>query len=226
MNFIHNDVKPANVLIGPRNQGMLTDYGIVGITDDKGRAVLPSGFYRIHAAPEIYGAERVTEKVDIFQAGLTLFRMAVGLDTLQQKFNTLGERAYYAAVKQGNLVSSSDFPAHVPSRLRKIIQKAIQPNLGKRYQSALEMRRELEKLHYPGHWTVTEDGDFVGDNGNYRYRYEMVEKERNKYDIEAFKRYKKTGRETRVREYCCSNVANTIARRTAEKFIKTVVEGI
>ena len=30
-NFFHNDVKPENVLIGPQSQGMLTDYGIVGI---------------------------------------------------------------------------------------------------------------------------------------------------------------------------------------------------
>lgn len=223
--FFHNDVKPENILIGAQGQGMLTDYGIVGITQD-GAPVPPPTFYKIHAAPEVVDTNAITAQTDVFQAGLTLFRMAVGLDTLRQKFTTLGEQAYYDAVARAGLVSTSDFPAYVPSRLRRIIQKAIDPNLAERYQSALEMRRELEKLNYPGHWTVRENGDFVGYNGSYVYRYEQLRKAGNRFDVRALKCNRRTGRETRCIKYCHANLTNAVANKTIEKFVKAVVEGV
>lgn len=223
--FYHNDVKPENVLIGPQGQGMLTDYGIVGVTQD-GAPVPPPTFYKIHAAPEVLNANAITAQTDVFQTGLTLFRMAVGLNTLRQKFNALGEQAYYNAVAQADLVSTTDFPAYVPSRLRRIIQKATHPDLAERYQSALEMRRELEKLNYPGHWTVEANGDFVGYNGPYCYRFEQSKRAGNRYDVQAFKRSRQTGRETRCARYCHANVTNSVTKKEIAKFVKAVVEGI
>jgi len=191
--FFHNDVKPENVLIGPNGQGMLTDYGIVGVTQD-GAPVPPPTFYKIHAAPEVLSANAITAQTDVFQMGLTFFRMLVGLDTLRQKFNALGEQAYYKALSDADLISLSDFPAYVPSRLRRIIQKATHPDLAERYQSALVMRRELEKLNYPGYWTVEANGEFVGYNGAYSYRYEQNKKAGNKYEVLALKRSRGTSK--------------------------------
>lgn len=223
--FFHNDVKPENVLIGEHDQGMLTDYGIVGVTLN-GAPVPPPNFYRIHAAPEVLNANAITAQTDVFQTGLTLFRMLVGLDMLRQKFNTLGEQAYYRALSDSDLISPSDFPAYVPSRLRRIILKAIHSDLNERYQSALDMRRDLEKLNYPGFWTVHPNGEFVGYNGAYSYRYEQNKKAGNRYDVIALKRNKKTGHETRCAKHCHSNVTNAVAKREIAKFVKSVVEGI
>lgn len=223
--FFHNDIKPENVLIGPQGQGMLTDYGIVGVTSG-GAPVPPPTFYKIHAAPEILNANAITAQTDVFQMGLTLFRMLVGLDTLRQKFNLLGERSYYKAVAQADLISTGDFPAYVPSRLRRIIQKAIHPDLAERYQCALDIRRDLEKLHYAGFWTVEANGDFVGYSGAYVYRFEQIKKAGNKYDIIAYKKGRDTDRETRCRKYCNSNLSNGAAKKEIAKFVKAVVEGI
>jgi serine/threonine protein kinase len=223
--FFHNDVKPENVLIGSHNQGMLTDYGIVGITQD-GAPVPPPTFYKIHAAPEVLDANVITAQTDVYQTGLTLFRLLVGLDTLRQKFNELGEQAYYRALSDANLVSASDFPAYVPSRLRRIILKAIHPDMAERYQSALAMRRDLEKLNFPGYWTVEAAGDFVGYNGAYSYRYEQNKKVGNRYDVLALRRSLATSRETRFTKYCHANVTNGSAKKGISKFVKDVVEGI
>lgn len=224
-NFVHNDVKPENVLIGLHDQGMLTDYGIVGVTQG-GAPVPPPSFYKIHAAPEILSANTITAQTDIFQAGLTFFRMLVGLDTLKQKFHALGESAYYRALSDGDLISSSAFPAYIPSRLKRIIQKATHPDAAERYQSALVMRRELEKLNFPGYWTVEENGDFIGYNGLYSYRYEQNKKSGNRYDVYALKCNRNTGRETRCTKYCHANVTNGKAKKEIANFVKAVVEGI
>ncbi len=223
--FYHNDIKPENVLVGAQGQGMLTDYGIVGIT--QGGAPVPSPmFYKIHAAPEVHSTSGITAQTDVFQAGLTLFRIAVGLNDLRQKFSALGEQAYYDAVSQAQLITASDFPTFVPSRLRRIILKATHPDSSERYGSALEMRRELEKLNYPGFWTIDASGDYVGYNGAYIYRFSETKKAGNVYDVTAFKRSRKTGRETRFSRFCQSNVSSAAAKREVEKFVKAVVEGL
>lgn len=223
--FFHNDVKPENVLVGPHDQGMLTDYGIVGVTQN-GAPVPPPNFYKIHAAPEIMSANAITAQTDVFQTGLTLFRMLVGLDTLRQKFNALGEQGYYAAAKANTLIAANDFPAYVPARLRRIILKAIHPDTAQRYRSALEMRRDLERLNFPGYWTVEPSGAFVGRNGIYTYRFHSQKRAGSTYDIEAFKKHNDTGRETRCTAHCHSDVSAAEAKRAIERFVKAVVEGI
>ena len=223
--FIHNDVKPENVLIGSKGQGMLTDYGIVGVIQD-GAPVRPPSFYKIHAAPEVIAKNSITGQTDVFQTGLTLFRMLVGLDTLQHKFNDLGEHAYYSAVAKDDFISNPDFPAYVPSRLRRIIKKAVHPDLSQRYSSALEMRRDLGKLSFPGYWTVEANGDFVGYNGAFAYRFEQIKQTGNQYDVVAFKRNPKTLRETRVTKYCLNKISNSSAKKGIARFVKAVVEGI
>ena len=223
--FFHNDVKPENVLMGTQNQGMLTDYGIVGVTQD-GAPVAPASFYKIHAAPEIINSNAISAQTDIFQTGLTLYRMVVGLNTLIQKFNDLGETDYYKALEGGDLISTSSFPPYVPSRLKRIIQRAADPDPSRRYGSALEMRRELEKLNYPGHWTIESSGEFKGRNGAYTYRYEQKKKVGNRFDVQAFRRTIKSERETRISNYCHKNVTNSVAKKEIAKFVKAVVEGI
>ncbi|MCB1701739.1 MAG: serine/threonine protein kinase [Halioglobus sp.] len=223
--FFHNDIKPENVLVGPKEQGMLTDYGIMGVTQN-GAPVTPPNFYKIHAAPEILNNNAITAQTDIFQTGLTFFRMLVGLDTLRQKFNDLGEANYYKALNKADFISATDFPPYVPTRLQRIIQKATRPDLDERYKSALDMRRDLERLNFPGYWNIEADGSFVGYNGGYLYRYEQSKKAGNKYDVSATKLNRTSGRETRCSQFCHKNVTNSVAKKEIGKFVKAVVEGI
>ena len=221
--LIHNDIKPENVLIGPQGRGMLTDYGIVGVTLE-GAPIPAPMFYMIHAAPEVITENLISVLSDVYQVGLTLFRMLVGVDALRRKFNELGEQDYYKAVSSSGLVRAADFPAYVPLRLRRIVQRATHLNADSRYSSALEMRRELEKLNYPGFWTVADSGDFLGHNGAYVYRFEQITATGGGFDVLAYKNRVSTGRETRCLKYCQWNLSNAAAKREIEKFVKAVVE--
>ena len=224
-NFFHNDVKPENVLIGPHNQGMLTDYGIVGVSAD-GSPVPPPNIYKIHTAPEVVNNKGINAQTDVFQAGMTLFRMLAGLASLRDKFNKLGEQKYYQAICAASLITAADFPPYVPGRLRRIILKAISPDVGDRYGSALEMRRDLEKLNYPGYWTVEPSGAFVGHNDSNAFRFEHHKRLGNRYDVVAFKKNKTTQRETRIGKFCMSGLTSAQSSKQIERFVKAVVEGI
>ena len=224
-NIVHRDIKPGNVLVGPEGQGMINDYGIAG-QFEKCSVSRPIPTYVLHTAPEVLRSNLYTVQTDIFQVGLTLFRMLVGLDWLGKKFHELGEQWYDRALIDGDLISKNDFPAYVPNRLRRIILKAVAADCAERFASALEMRRALEKLNYPGHWTVTDNGDFVGHNGNYIYSYRKEQISRSRYDVVARKHHTTSKLDTNCRKFCHSNLTNSVADRKINKFIKAVVEGI
>lgn len=224
-NFFHNDVKPENILIGPSRQGMLGDYGIVGVSAD-GSPVPPPNSYKIHCAPEVVHNTGITAQTDLFQAGMTLFRMLIGLGTLRDKFVKLGETEYFRAICEAKLITASDFPAYVPSRLRRIVLKALSPNVADRYVSALEMRRDLEKLNYPGHWTVGPSGEFVGHSQTYEFRFEHQKATSGKFDVVAFRKSKATQRETRIGKFCSAGLTTQQSTQQIGRFVKAVVEGI
>ena len=223
-NIFHNDVKPENVLLGEDRRGMLGDYGIVGISTD-GSPVPPQSTYRIHCAPEVLNHIGIDAKTDIFQTGMTLFRMLVGLGTLRDKFNKLGETNYYQAICNSKLVTVNDFPHYIPNRLRRIILKSLSSNPADRYVSALEMRRDLEKLNFPGYWTVAPSGAFIGYCNNYEYRFEQRKSVGGKSEVIAFKKNKATQRETRIAKHCSSGLNDAQAAKQIERFVKAVVEG-
>jgi serine/threonine protein kinase len=224
-NFFHNDVKPENVLMGADRRGMLSDYGIVGISAD-GSPVPPPSTYMIHCAPEVVKHVGINAQTDVFQAGMTLFRMLVGLGVLRDKFAKLGETNYYQAICDAKLVKVSDFPAWVPSRLRRIVLKALNPNTADRYVSALEMRRDLEKLNYPGYWTVAASGEFVGHSRNHEFRFEQQKSASGRFNVVAFKKSKTSGRETRIAKYSSSGLIGVQSAKQIERFVQAVVEGI
>lgn len=224
-NFFHNDVKPENVLIGAVRQGMLSDYGIVGISAD-GSPVPPPNSYKIHCAPEVVNKIGINAQTDVFQAGMTIFRMLVGLGALRDKFTKLGEAQYYQAICDAKLVMASDFPAYVPNKLKRIVLKALSPDIATRYISALEMRRDLEKLNYPGYWTVAPSGAFVGHNGAHEFRFEHQKAVSGKFNVSAFKKSKATLRETRISKFSASGLTNAQSTQQIERLVKAVVTGL
>lgn len=168
----------------------------------------------------------ITAQTDLFQAGMTLFRMLIGLGTLRDKFVKLGETEYFRAICEAKLITASDFPAYVPSRLRRIVLKALSPNVTDRYVSALEMRRDLEKLNYPGHWTVGPSGEFVGQSQTHEFRFEHQKATSGKFDVVAFKKSKATQRETRIGRFCSAGLTTQQSTQQIGRFVKAVVEGI
>ena len=222
--FFHNDVKPQNILRGPQGQAKLADYGIVGISAN-GAPVQPSSWYVLHAAPETVAGNGIEARTDIFQTGLTLFRLLVGLGALEAKFTSLGDAAYADALAKGTLITRAEFPPYIPNVVCRAVMSSIHPDPAKRFQSALDMRRALEKLSFAGHWTVNATGMLYGEDARNTYRYEHVAASGPNASVSAFKINKASGRETRVSQFTERNITDQAAERKAVAFIKAVVEG-
>lgn len=223
-NFFHNDVKPQNILRGPHGQAKLADYGIVGISAT-GAPVQPSSSYILHAAPETVAGNGIEARTDIFQTGLTLFRLLVGLGALEAKFNSLGAAGYADALAKGKLIARSDFPAFIPNAVCRAVLTSIDPDPTKRFQSALEMRRALEKLSFPGHWTLDASGTLIGFDAKHSYRFEHVAAGGANASFAAFKKHSTSGRETRIFQFTQRSLTSAAAMKLGTAFTKAVVEG-
>ncbi|MBR3371929.1 MAG: serine/threonine protein kinase [Rhodobacteraceae bacterium] len=223
-NFFHNDVKPQNILRGPQGQAKLADYGIVGISVS-GAPVQPSSWYILHAAPETVVGNGIEARTDVFQTGLTLYRLLVGLSALEAKFNTLGAAAYTDASAKGSLITRADFPPFIPSAVCRAVMTSINPDPAKRFQSALDMRRALERLSFSGHWTVDETGTLCGEDARCTYRFEHRLAVGSNSSVTAFKTNRASGRETRIAQFTKRNLGKAEANRLVMSFVKAVVEG-
>ena len=79
--ILHQDIKPENILIGDRNQYMLTDFGISGRLRSTLRRSTNTqkALTMAYAAPELFGAQpKSTTKSDVFSLGVLIWELAVG----------------------------------------------------------------------------------------------------------------------------------------------------
>ena len=121
--LVHRDIKPANIIFVHGN-AKLADPGLVAAADQSLTCVGTEGYI----PPEGPGSPRA----DIYALGMVLYEAFTGFH--RQDFPQLPE-------------DLADWPEHALAlNLNKIVTRACQANLRRRYQSAREVRRDLDRL--------------------------------------------------------------------------------
>lgn len=143
-NVIHRDIKPQNIFLTPDGTVKLGDFGIATFQNASARltrseVVVGSVHY---LAPEIYKGGQATPQSDIYAMGITFFEMITGRVPFDD------ENAYTVAWKHANdkFPSARKYNSRTPKIIDKIIQKACARDLSKRYQTAFDMRRDLDRI--------------------------------------------------------------------------------
>lgn len=222
--FFHNDIKPGNILLGDQGQAMLSDYGITGVSSGGAPAPAPDA-YLLHRAPEVRTSGNVDVASDLFQVGMTLTRLLIGLTNLSGILAKVGQQEYDDLIVAAKLITASDFPSHIPPALRRVILKSIRPDPATRFATALDMRRELEKLHFPGCWTVDATGQEVGADGTYSYTFNKAPRAKDTFDVICMKTNLKSSKAQRVTKFCGSGLNEKQADKLISGFKIAVVTG-
>lgn len=146
--LIHFDVKPDNVLISDRNEALLSDFGQSKPINKDGLARQPF-LYGKQYPPEFFGnAEYIFDsRFDIYQVGLTMYRMCVGDEEFNQQFGKYNEWEKFGEdVRSGKFPDRKAYPLHIPNRLRSVINKCLKPNPVDRYDSPIEIVNGLADI--------------------------------------------------------------------------------
>ncbi|MEB8345087.1 serine/threonine-protein kinase [Flavobacteriaceae bacterium KMM 6898] len=222
--FYHNDIKPGNILMDDHQTAVLADYGIAGFSPSI-TPVAPKNSYKVHRAPETNGSTgQISIQSDIFQVGCTAFRLLNGVSNLKNEFIALGASDYEKKKANGKIPDRKSYQPFVPRKLKTIINKALSVNPSDRYNSALEMRRKLEKLHFPGYWTSDSKSNLIGVGKKYFYQFEIEALPKDLFNFTATKANQNTGKTTRIGQFTVKKTSESNMNRIRAQFIEWVIE--
>jgi len=151
---IHRDLKPQNILLAAQGQVKVVDFGLAKVvhpgsdvdltltmTDaDAQVGTLP------YMAPEQLHGEATDARSDIWSAGAVLYEIC----TAQRPFPETRSTALIAAILNKDPIPPHEVNPRISAVLNHIILKALDKDPARRYQSAREMRVDLERLSDSG----------------------------------------------------------------------------
>jgi serine/threonine-protein kinase len=142
LGVVHRDVSPHNILISVDGAVKLVDFGVakargrLAETTSAGQLKGKFGYMSPEQATDI----PIDRRSDIFSLGIVLFELTTG----RRLFRGRNDAETLRQVTSAEIPWPSRIDKNYPSRLERIVLKALERDPMRRYQSAVALQRDLE----------------------------------------------------------------------------------
>ncbi|MFC2168600.1 protein kinase [Acidobacteriota bacterium] len=143
LGVVHRDLKPNNIMIDRGGNAKIMDFGIARAV--KGKSITGSGIMigtPQYMSPEQVEGKDVDQRSDIYSLGIILYEM------LTDRVPFEGDTPLAVGVKQKTETPKDpkDYNERIPGDLNLLILKCLEKDKENRYQSAVELKSDLDKL--------------------------------------------------------------------------------
>lgn len=218
--LIHFDIKPDNILLSERKEALLSDFGLAKLVDSDGVAspdqlyprTLPPEYLQELTKPEEDRDMKFDRRYDIYQVGVTLYRLCVGDDRYYNEFNKhivdgkINWAQLYRNQRDECFLNLDDYPPHIPKQLQATIKKCLRFSPENRYNSVFSIINALSDIQekiLDWQYSFDQENEYweKTDCENRLFKLQV-----NKVSNESLATKTINSNTTKIKEYCLKSI--------------------